>query len=339
MVVVAALSTAIVASGLAESVAVQDLLDQERDLADAGGYILIVEPSPGDTVGLDASACERLREQADIRGSGSLLRSSLIGLESSPGSQVRLLAVSPGLINSVRMAGSPTGAGVAVGEGLSTEFGVTEGGAMALEVGSTGARSAPVVAVLEPGQLLEEANRGIVSVEIPRGTAERCFVSVEPSSYNRLREGEILGYATLSQSTPIVRDFVQRGSGRSLAVQYEQRFTSYVWVVAALFIFAMSTLVQRFRRSETALYRALSSTRLECFTIALMEYLVLLAIAAAIAVQSAIFFWRITDTDRPAILHGVYSMARLTLTGTFLQLFLIFLAVSSTRLLDALKDR
>lgn len=339
-IIVATLAFILAVAGLSESLVIQDLVGQERAIAVRGGYTLRVLPSSRDASGLNASRCEGLRAQGGVLASGAVLSSTLTRLTSAPGTQVRLVEISPGLVDTLKLRMPISAPGVAVGRELAQERGLGVGSRIKFEDPASRALvEADVRQVLPGGVWLEEAERGIVSVRVPNGFASSCYVSANPPAYTRLRGGELLGLASLSPSTPVISELVPRGTGRSLSDQYGTRVTRAVWVLGALVIAAVGELVRRSRRGEIALYRAIGTPPSSMVLMLMAEDAILAMLAAAVALQAMGFVWAAKAVESPAVRHGL-RMALLTLlAGSLAQIPLVLAGARKRDLLAGLKDR
>lgn len=294
------------AASLAEAFTVDDLVSRETDLDVRGGYVLIAEVTSSSGSSLDASACEGLATQDGVTAAGSVLSTSLERLEVLPGTRVRVISASPGLLRALRV--SDTNATVVVGGALQDELGVAQGSLLRIVRASGGPFNLPVGDVARHGALLPGGDRAIVVVRPPTGSAELCYAAIEPANYARLRGGDLAGLGALAAGSVAVREFVPRGEARDLAVDYRDRVTRFAWATGAVVAGLCAGVLRRSRRRELSLYRALGADAAEVIALQLVELSLLTAGATAVAAIAFAVTSVASELSQPAVLHGLWSL-------------------------------
>lgn len=314
--------------------ATQRVVDRQRALIDAGGYVLKISPSSTDGALLASPACEALQSQGGVTASGAVLSSDLYRFSNVDSRQIRLTRVTAGLLESlaVHITG-PSGA-VLMDESAAEEFGLTIGSSLAI-AGFEGYSVSGMARSLVRSSVLE---RSLLVTDLPIGEATDCFVEVAPHMYEQMRAGELLALANLSASTSVVSELVPRGSGLTPRQEFEQRITRYGWLIGAMVVAGIYLVGFQFRRRERVLYVATGSSTRSAALIAASEGVLNILLAALLVLSLLPLSAGVKSFTRPSVRYGLHAMFSCICLSALLVAIIASLPTRRRHVLEALKD-
>lgn len=281
----------------AEAAQFTDVVREERDFRDRGGYTFRLDSVGSDGQipergTIDGPACERLSRLPGVVAAGVFV-STGGQLATSLSRQTRFdhHVATP---NGVRaLAGPDVDAAGAVLLGREAHLLAAAGAGDLVQIATAaGDRTLSVAGVLDEPSMsgLELAVVEIVSVP---PLARSCVVRTRPSSYHQLRDAAA-AVVTDDPATVQVADIVFRGAFVQPPLQrYRVRPTALAWIVAGGLLGLMGTAVHGLRRSDMGLYRALGARRGDVAVVLAVESALGMAAGLSVAVAVA---WLLHNT-------------------------------------------
>ena len=330
------LMSVVAAAALFEAFSVSSILNRDVSLIQRGRYVLRISPGVDSPSGIDAGACARVAGQGGVLSSGAVLRSGLYEVSSTPGVRVRRISVTPGLLETLDLAGP--GSAVIVGAELADELDVIEGSAIRLVVAGSTETLVVDEVMAHPSVRFPEANRAVLVTGAPLGEAADCYVEAQPPVFDEYRTG-IVALESLAAAPPTVSGLVSVEQGETPGDRYARRPSRFASYAAAAVLCSLVAVSLQVRRSEIGVYRASGSSRPAVFVVLCSEYLILIALAVAMAADVLVIVTAEAGMYAESIRHGLSVLVTtgvLTAAGTAVVAWAISLRMDVPR---ALKDR
>lgn len=345
VLMVIAVAWAVAAPGMADAVAVTQLVKSERAWIDAGGYVFVVTGARKDGAELPvpAQVCDRLARIDGIEASFALVRSDANGsVAHVPGGRASIYEVSAGALAFLGVEPDPRGV-VITTTGFSERAGVVEGDPVTIvrrasATNPTTASDLLTARVADAGAMGDEFDGALLVPAQLTDTADACYVRTSAAHHSAV-EGALPAYLAYD-GTPAIPN--SRLFESEFTVDYttafEDRPLRWLWIPAATLLGLLWAMLQWFRRSHIAVYSTFGMRTPSRLVMQVSEW-------AALAGVGTLFGWALGVTGALALgarsaqaLTLVSSHAALTLVGASLIVVLLGLRPTGT-LLNALKDR
>lgn len=257
--VLVAITTLVVAGALLVDVlTAARVLTAERDYLAAGGDLLVAQ-SAG-PAGIDAGRCAALADVHGVRAAAALkVTPGAAHLVGRPESQQTLVTATAGVLDLLDVPALPAD-GVVVSSVIADRWQWAPGSHLQLDPADAGNARAPgsvltVTAVRDLALLSEGASTGVLLVQPPVGTADQCFVRIDPQYRDDLRATIPAVLGETSSSAVNVSDRLPAGAlAQDPATAYAMRTTRWAAGAAGLVVGLLWAVVAWTRRGRAALY-------------------------------------------------------------------------------------
>lgn len=259
-----------------------ELTQFARDYQAGGAYVAIASVPGG---GLSGARCQSLNGVAGVRAAGAMRGTGTVTFPSAPGVLFQSADVTPGVLG-VWAPGvpGPSGAGILAGSALATELGIRAG--LVARVDANG----PVLFsnVYDFSRRNPQAARWALSPVPASDGFDECWVEFSPGAYAAGREMLAARFAEAS-ADPVVRPYRRSDEfTRDPATEWDGRPQKQGWLAVPVVLLGLALVSAWFRRSESALYLAMGTQRVQLAVMATAEQWPLLALGWALGVTFAI---------------------------------------------------
>lgn len=234
-----------------------ELTQFTRDFSEGGAYVAIASVPGGE---LSGSRCESLNGEPGVVAAGAWRGTGQATFPTAPGVLFQSADVTGGILrvwDPRHVLGD--GAGLVGGPALATELGLRPELIARFDEGT------PVYlsAVGDFDRRNPQAARWALSPVSPGGTFDECWVEFEPGAYGAGKDALAARFAGGS-SDPAVRPYRRSDEfTRDPAAEWSSRPQRWGWLAAPLGLFGFAVAAAWFRRSESGLYLAMGTRRVQ----------------------------------------------------------------------------
>ena len=311
-----------------------ELTQFARDYQAGGAYVAIASVPGG---GLSGARCESLTAVGGVRAAGAMRGTGTVTFPSAPGVLFQSADVTPGVVDVWAPGVSgPSGAGILAGSALASELGIRPGLVARVEA----ARPTYFSAVYDFSRRNPQAARWALSPVPATGGFDECWVEFSPGTYAGGREMLAARFAEGS-ADPVVRPYRRSDEfTRDPAAEWASRPQRRGWLAVPAVLFGLGLVSAWFRRSESALYLAVGTRRVQLAVMAMAEQWPLVGMGWAVGFAAA-FASEASITRQPA---GDAVVAALTTSASAALWALVLLPWASAlvargNIASMLKDR
>jgi len=242
-----------------------ELTQFARDYQAGGAYVAIASVPGG---GLSGARCQSLNGVPGVHAAGAMRGTGTVTFPSAPGVLFQSADVTPGLLGvwAPGMPG-PSGAGILAGSALAAELGIRAGLVARVEAAGPTYFSA----VYDFSRRNPQAARWALSPVPAAGGFDECWVEFSPGAYQGGREMLAARFAEGS-ADPVVRPYRRSDEfTRDPAAEWANRPQRRGWLAVPVVLLALGLVSAWFRRSESALYLAMGTGRIQLAVMATAE--------------------------------------------------------------------
>lgn len=348
LLVIVTVAWAVAAPGVADALAVSDLLRSERAWIDAGGRVLVVTGAraSGAALPIPAQACEALAGLDGVEATFALRRTAGTGsVAQVPGGRATIDEVSPGALVFLGAVPSPRGVVLATA-GFAARTGVADGDPVTVlrtssqpGLPAAGTTSDPrTLRVADTTSMGEDVDGALLVPALLTGPADACYVRTDAARHDAVVA--VLPALLAHDGRPAVPHprLVESRFTTDYSTAFQDRPLRWLWVPAAALLGLLWAMLQWFRRTHVAIYATFGMPPASRLVMQVSEWTVLAAVGGLVG-------WAIGVVGALAL--GARSAPALTLTSAHAALTLLTASVlvvllglrPTGTLLHALKDR
>jgi hypothetical protein len=288
-----------------------DLTQFTRDFREGGAYVAIAAAPGGQVLG---SRCESLNGEAGVVAAGAWRGTGQDTFPTAPGVLFQAAEVTPGILR-VWQPGAVLGVGpgLVVGPAMAQELGLRAG----LIADFADGEAVKVSAVGDFSRRNPQVARWALSPVSPEGSFQECWVEFEPGAYEAGKEMLAARFADGS-ADPAVRPYRRADEfTRNPAAEWDGRPQKYGWPAVSVGLSGLAAIAAWFRRSESGLYLAMGTRRVQLAVMAATESWTLVAAGWSLGFSYAIAaqaLWG-DDPTREIAKHAAITSGSAALLG------------------------